>query len=155
MSANQFAVPKGTDVIFTSRAAAERDIARTIGINVAGMDRGTEIVTFREPVKGDPDACLKMLKNMQPHGLAKSEVARDADEVIDLDDPNAALGLIKTAHGTALNVEDLQRGYGGREQAALAKKAATSTSERVSKRLQKAIDIFEAMSLRQMNRRAV
>ena len=69
------------------------------------------------------------------------------------------VSLIKLAHGNAMAIEDLARGYLGREQRAIAKAAAVEREKidaskiaKVSPELRKVLADFDAMVKRYMNR---
>jgi hypothetical protein len=150
------------NILYTSREAAQRDIARGFGINTAGLSPNTEVVERRAAVTGDPGACLKLLKSMSPRGLSKGDAvieqkplaAKVAETV-----KASVHDLIKAAQGSPLHVEDLERGYGGREQASLAKAAAAEAEkigaddlDRVSPTLRKVLGDFDAIVRRAVKR---
>ena len=163
---NHFAVPNGTDnLLYRNVDSALAANARAVGINAAGMPVGTEIAE-RGPARasdGDQVFAKALSKAYDtPHGLEKSEVARDADDVIDLDDPASVTDLIRKAHGDPAAIEDLPRGYRGRELSKIAKAAATKESEvtaatldDASPTLRKVLGDFDAIVRRQIARRPV
>jgi hypothetical protein len=131
---------------------------------VAGLHPGTETIELRPPITGDPDACLKLLKSMQPRGLSKAAEpvvvvdAKKVDATQAVTGPSDVTSLIRKAHGEALHIEDLERGYTGRAQSQLAK-AATASNEvtasdldRVSPQLRKALRSLDQIVKRVMNR---
>ncbi len=130
---------------------------------------GNPEVAERGPARtGDPDACRKMLTNMQPHGLAKSEPVvveakpertRKLSESERITGPANVTDLIRKALSSPSHIFDLERGYGGREQAALAKAAAAkprevtaSTLDSASPTLRKALGEFDAIVRRAVER---
>lgn len=159
-----------TGVIFTSRAAAELDAGRNTGINTGGLySPHTEVVERRAAVAGDPGACLKMLKSMQPHGLEKSDepvvVAKPepahkvAGTTEAITGPVSVTDMIKAAQSNPGAIEDLARGYSGREIAAIAKAAAAKPREvtnkvldGVSLPLKKAVVVLDEMVRRAVER---
>jgi len=173
-------LPVGTDVIYTSRESALAANARAIGINAAAVPIRTEIAERGPARASDGYQVFKayLAKAYDaPHGLEKSEPVvvveaksetRKISETERVTGPASVTDLIKAAHGNAMNVEDLERGYGGREQADLAKAAArprevtASNIERTSPELRAAAEDlaemtrrFDAMKQRQTNRRSV
>lgn len=158
-------VDPNTGVIFTSRAAAELDAGRAIGINAAAMPLGTQIAERALARTGDPDACLKMIKIAHrdaPHGLEKSEpvaVETKPEPTRKLSETEAITGyvsvtdLIRKAQSNPGAIEDLERGYSGRECAQLAKAAAQPKEvtafdlETLSPALKKAIAEFDGAGI--------
>lgn len=126
----------GMDVIFRHEADA-RNAGH--GKSIAGIPVGTEFISERGPVRatnGDEvfkAALAKVYDN--PQGLKKAEYVetetpRDATEAIT--GPAAVTDLIRKAMKQPGAIEDLERGYSGREQAALAKAAAPKTVTRTA-----------------------
>ena len=165
-------VDPNTGVIYRTREAAERDAGRSIGINAAGMPIGTVIAERRAPLAGDPGACLKLIKIAHrdaPHGLEKSdpvvietkpvEPTHKLSENEHITDPVSVTDLIRKAQSNPGAIEDLERGYSGREIAAIAKAAAAKPREvgnsdfdKVSLPLRKAIAEFDSIVRRAVER---
>ena len=138
-----------------------RRAARGMGLTAAAGMQTPLPVEFREQ-HGDPTACFKMLKSMQPHGLEKSDepvvVAKPepahkvAGTTEAITGPVSVTDLIRKAQSNPGAIEDLQRGYSGREIAAIAKAAAAkprevgnSAFDKVSLPLRKALASFDSI----------
>ena len=154
----------GTDVIYRTRADAERDAARSIGISTAGLPPGT-VIAERGPARAtDGDAVFKVAlakAYSTPHGLEKSEPVvvetkpeptRKLSEAEAITGPVSVTDMIKAAQAQPGAIEDLERGYSGREIAAIAKAAAAQLRrvtnadlDKVSLPLRKAIAVLDGM----------
>ena len=137
-----------------------RRAARGMGLTAAAGMQTPLPVEFREQ-HGDPTACFKMLKSMQPHGLEKSEPVvvetkpeptRKLSQTESVTGPVSVTDLIRKAQSNPGAIEDLQRGYSGREIAAIAKAAAAkprevgnSAFDKVSLPLRKALASFDSI----------
>src|SRR5208283_1532091 len=138
-------------------------IARSEAIpGVAAVAGNTEIMERRAAVAGDPDACLKSLKSVQARGLEKADAPADAKpEPVHrvegtteaITGPRDVTRMIKVAMGSPGAIEDLARGYSGRECAQLAKAAAQPKEvtafdlETLSPALKKAIAEFDGAGI--------
>ncbi len=149
-------LPKGTDVIYRNRADALN--AGNHNHLVAGAPIGTEVITERAAAPmGNVDEIFKAeLAKVydNPQGLNKSETV----EVVETE-PSSALDLIRKAQSAPLDIFDLDRGYSGREQAALAKSAeakprevTASDLDHVSPTLRKALGDFDQIVRRALTR---
>ena len=89
---------------------------------IAGFNGGTLMSPsgYREPMRDDPDKCLKMLKkniasgadpqvtaDVLERGVRKSEATPSV--------PTDPVNLIKAAHGNPMAIQDLELGAAGRE----------------------------------------
>ncbi len=155
-----------TEQMFT-REQYDRTVRSEAIRGVAGVAANTEVVERRAAVAGDPDRCLKMLKSMQPHGLEKAEpvviakpepVHKVEGTTEAITGPTDVTALIKTALASPGAIEDLERGYGGRECAQIAKAAAQPKEvtafdlETVSPTLKKALGDFDQIVRRAVKR---
>ncbi len=150
-----------TEQMFT-RQQYDRIVRNEAAPGVAGVAGNTEIMERRAPVSGDPDRCLKLLKNLTPHGLAKAEPVNvvEAEEIHAvagtteaITGPRIVTQLIKAAMGNPGAIEDLCRGYEGRAAVAKATAPRGVTAfdlETVSPTLKKVLGDFD-----QIVRRAV
>ncbi len=167
MGANQViaAMDPRTEQMFT-REQYDR-IVRSEAIPGVAAAGNTEIAELAPARTGDPDACRKMLKSMQPHGLEKSESVvidakpeptRQLSETERITGPASVTDFIRKAQTNPGAIEDLERGYSGREQAELAKAAAKPREvtafdlETVSPTLRKAIAQFDSIVRRAVKR---
>ncbi len=137
----------------------------------AGAWVGTESAARCAPIAGDPGAALKMIKVVHrdaPRGVekadapaadAKPEPTRKLSESERITGPASVTDLIRKAQGEPGAIEDLERGYSGREQAALAKAAAAkprqvtaSTLDHASPALKKVLGDFDQIVRRAVKR---
>ncbi len=160
------AMDSRTEQAFT-REQYDRTVRSEAIPGVGGVAGNTEVVERRAPLAGDPDRCLKMLKSMQPRGVekadapaadAKPEPTRKLSETEAITGPVSVIDLIRKAQTNPGAIEDLERGYSGRELAALAKAAAKPREvtafdlETVSPKLRKAIAQFDSIVRRAVER---
>lgn len=91
-----------------TREQYDRTVRSEATPGVAGMPVGTTFAERAPAVAGDPGACLKLLKSLLPHGLAKSEPVavetkpeptRQLSPNERITGPTHVTALIKAAHG--------------------------------------------------------
>lgn len=128
---------------------------------VAGLHPGTETIEVREPVAGDRDACLKLLKSMQPVTMIKAQEPEPDEPTVRKADLTEAsvTDLIRKAHSNPGAIASLEAGYAGREQLHVAamstpvtKADVASDLDRVSPELKKALSGLDSIVKRVMSR---
>jgi hypothetical protein len=77
---------------------------------IAGIGPGAEIIETKPLIAGDPDACLKLLKNLAPRALTKAnEIETSHPTGLERVDD-----LIKSAMRSPAPIRSLEAGYAGR-----------------------------------------
>lgn len=148
-------------VIFTREADA-----RNAGNHVHIAAGQFEVVKRAAPIGGDPDESLNLIKNLLPRGLAKAEYVVDERkpnvENERITGPASVTDLIRKAMQTPGSIEDLERGYTGRELSQIVKAAEAAPKEvtsddldHASPLLRKVLSDFNEMVKRQVARRPV
>jgi len=152
-----------TEQAFT-REQYDRTVRSEAIPGVGGVAGNTEIMERCAPLAGDPDVCRKMIKIVHrdaPRGVEKTDAPADVkpepthklSETEAITGPVSVTDMIKAAQAQPVAIEDLERGYSGREQAALAKAAAQPKEvtafdlETLSPALKKAIAEFDGAGI--------
>ena len=172
MGANQgiAAMDPRTEQAFT-RDQYDRVVRGEAIPGAAAVAGNTEVVEWHAAVAGDPGACVKLIKIAHrdaPRGVekadapaadAKPEPTRQLSETEHITGPVSVTDLIRKAQSNPGAIEDLERGYSGREQAALAKAAAAQPRrvsnadfDKVSPELRRAVATFDAIVKRAVER---
>ena len=113
-------LPPGTDVVYRTTDAAQRDIARTIGINTAGLPVGTTRAERAPARLTDGDEVFKaaLVKAHDAPKVLKSEepTERKSDHEVAGDrvtQEGRVVNLIKTAHAHGQDWDPFAERQGG------------------------------------------